>query len=378
MGNRQALWRAGKSCRGMLFLGGVVWLGLALGLPWKSVEAHRASQDESEQKLLRRIDGLAESLTRMAPEKMYDAYQRIPLELRREVYVRLTPEAKAAIWRGHYRYCLDSLPLNPQQRECINKASEMTSPALYQPSADTGEFADTVEGYRPYFESGQFAFIFYGEEPLVGGQGRGVFSLRTDPRLQPRTTQNEPMRKLLDTIDGLAESLTRMAPEKMYDAYQRIPLELRREVYVRLTPEAKAAIWRGHYRYCLDSLPLNPQQRECINKASEMTSPALYQPSADTGEFADTVEGYRPYFESGQFAFIFYGEEPLVGGQGRGVFSLRTDPRLRWAAGCNCRTYVGRAGNYGGMSKCDTGPCSPYPSCGQGGTQVCDGLCGIN
>jgi hypothetical protein len=233
MGNRQALWYEGKSCLGMLFLGGVVWLGLALGFPWKSVEAHRASQDESEQKLLRRIDGLAESLTRMAPEKTYEGYQAIPLELRREVYVRLTPEAKAAIWRGHYRYCLDSLPLNPQQRDCINKAIEMTSPALYQPSADTGEFADTVEGYRPYFEPSQFAFIFYGEEPLVGGQGRGVFS-------------------------------------------------------------------------------------------------------------------------------------------------LRTDPRLRWAAGCNCRTYVGRAGNCGGMSKCDTGPCSLYPSCGPGGTQVCDGLCDIN
>lgn len=95
MGNRQALWYEGKSCLGMLFLGGVVWLGLALGFPWKSVEAHRASQDESEQKLLRRIDGLAESLTRMAPEKTYEGYQAIPLELRREVYVRLTPEAKA-------------------------------------------------------------------------------------------------------------------------------------------------------------------------------------------------------------------------------------------------------------------------------------------
>jgi hypothetical protein len=69
----------------MLFLGGVVWLGLALGFPWKSVEAHRASQDESEQKLLRRIDGLAESLTRMAPEKTYEGYQAIPLELRRDL-----------------------------------------------------------------------------------------------------------------------------------------------------------------------------------------------------------------------------------------------------------------------------------------------------
>jgi hypothetical protein len=33
MGNRQALWYEGKSCLGMLFLGGVVWVGAGTWFP---------------------------------------------------------------------------------------------------------------------------------------------------------------------------------------------------------------------------------------------------------------------------------------------------------------------------------------------------------
>ncbi|MCS7080890.1 MAG: bacteriocin fulvocin C-related protein [Chloracidobacterium sp.] len=193
-------------------------------------------------------------------------------------------------------------------------------------------------------------------------------------------TPDERVKSLLAMIDGMALHIEEGKAGKPYENYMGLPLELRREVYVRLTPETKAAIWKGHFRYCLASLPLTPQQQACVSKADELMSAELYKPFADIRGFTAPIEGFRQAFEPTLFAFVFYGEEPSVGGQQRGLFSMRPDPRLQSAAGCNCRTYVGRAANCGGMStSCgDSDKCSPYNSCGPGGTQTCDGLCSIN
>lgn len=190
--------------------------------------------------------------------------------------------------------------------------------------------------------------------------------------------QDDDAKALLAVIDGMALHIEEGRAGRPYDAYMSLPLELCREVHLRLTPETKAAVWKAHFQYCLASLPLTPRQQESVRKADELITAESYGPFADLRRLVNTVESSRPWFEPALFAFVFYGEEPAVGGQGRGLFALRPDPRLQSAAGCNCRTYKGRALNCGGGvmdGQPSRGRCSETNSCGPGGAQTCDGLC---
>lgn len=91
----------------------------------------------------------------------YDAYMSLPLELRREVYLRLMPETKAAVWKAHFQYRLSSPPLTPRRQESVQKADELITAELYGPFADRRRLVHTVESARPWFEPALSAFVFY-------------------------------------------------------------------------------------------------------------------------------------------------------------------------------------------------------------------------
>ena len=177
---------------------------------------------------------------------------------------------------------------------------------------------------------------------------------------------------------------------RTYEEFVRFPLNYRKAIYSKLSPETKSALWRQQIEQALNGNGLTDSQREILLEALQLADSNLFAVSKDK-------ENWR-YRQSRHTVAEFEARARAAFGYeaARGIFSRigpadsetlyfvdrnkaeMVDNRLKSivepmaAAYCSCSD----ASDWCGHGNCTTGGCTRIEDeCGTWWTYACDGLC---